>query len=304
MKVMVTGGAGFIGSHIVDLLIENGHEIIIVDSLVHGKKENINKHAKFYCNDICDENIWKVFEKEKPEIVIHEAAQTNVSKSIENPIFDANVNIMGTLNILECCRKFGVRKIIYPASAASFGEPKYLPIDEKHPLEMISGYGASKHAVEHYLEVYKKLYELDYVALRYANVYGPRQDSSGEGGVVSIFAEKMLRDESPYIFGDGTNTRDFVFVKDVAKANYLAILTDKVGNYNVSTNTKISINQLFQFFNDMLKKDLKPIYESKRTGDIKHSYMSFEKIYEALGWKPAYDIVAGLTEIIEYYSLS
>lgn len=303
MKVIVTGGAGFIGSHIVDLLIENKHEVVVVDSLVHGKKENINKQAKFYCMDICDLNIRKVFEKEKPEVVIHEAAQISVVKSIENPIFDANINIIGTLNILECCRKYGVKKIIYPALAASFGEPKYLPIDEKHPLEMISAYGVSKHTMEHYLDVYKKLYNLDYIVLRYANVYGPRQDSTGEGGVVSIFAEKMLRDESPYIFGDGTNTRDFVFVKDVAKANYMAMLTDKVGIYNVSTNTKISINQLFQYFNVMLRKNLKPMYTSKRKGDIEHSYMSFEKIYDVLGWKPAYDIVTGLKETIEYYGV-
>lgn len=303
MKVMVTGGAGFIGSHIVDLLIENGHEVIVVDSLVHGKKENINKYAKFYCKDICDENIWEVFEKEKPEVVIHEAAQINVVKSIENPVFDANINIIGTLNILECCKRFGVKKIIYPSSAASFGEPEYLPMDEKHPLKMISGYGVSKHTVEHYLDVYKKLYELDYVVLRYANVYGPRQDSTGDGGIVSIFAEKMIRDESPFIFGDGTNTRDFVFVKDVAKANYMAMLTDNVGIYNVSTNTKISINELFKHLNDMLSKNLKPIYTTDRIGDIMHSYMSFEKIYEDLGWKPAYDIVTGLTETIEYYSL-
>lgn len=242
--------------------------------------------------------------KEKPEILIHEAAQINVSRSIENPMFDANINIVGTLNILECCKKFGVRKVIYPSSAACFGEPKYLPLDELHPLEMISGYGVSKHTVEHYLQVYKKLNELDYVVLRYANVYGPRQDSSGEGGVISIFAEKMLKGEAPFIFGDGANTRDFVFVKDVAKANYMAMITDKIGIYNVSTNSKISINDLFKYFNDMLCKNLKPIYKSPRIGDILHSYMSFEKINGAFGWKPDYDIHSGLKETIDYYKVT
>jgi len=299
---MVTGGAGFIGSHIVDLLIEKGYEVTVLDSLIHGKKENINKKAKFYCKDICDKDIWDVFKKEKPKIVIHEAAQINVAKSIENPVYDANINIIGALNILECCRKIGVKKVIYPSSAACFGEPKYLPIDEAHPLEMISGYGVSKHTVEHYLKIYKDLYGLNYIVLRYANVYGPRQDSTGEGGVVSIFAEKMFKDESPYIFGDGNNTRDLVFVKDVANANYMAMSTNKVGIYNVSTNTKISINELFKYYNDMLNKNLKPIYIGERKGDIKHSYMTFEKIQEDLGWTPTYDILTGLRETMEYYS--
>lgn len=301
MKILVTGGAGFIGSHIVDMLVEEGHEVAIIDNLIHGKRENLNPKAKFYEIDIRDEGVLEIFEKENPEILIHEAAQIKVPSSILDPVYDASVNIIGSINLLEACRKVGVKKVIYPASAAIFGEPKYLPIDEEHPLEMISGYGVSKHTVEHYLKVYKALYDIDFVVFRYSNVYGPRQDSTGEGGVVAIFSEKMIKGEAPSIFGDGEQIRDFVYVKDVARANLMAIEAECCGIYNVCTNEKITVNELLSHFNNILGKDIKALHKSEREGDIRNSYMTYDKIKRELGWKPQYGILEGLKETLKYY---
>ncbi|MDP4143919.1 MAG: GDP-mannose 4,6-dehydratase [Bacillota bacterium] len=301
MKVLVTGGAGFIGSNIVDLLIEKNYEVCVIDSLIHGKRSNINPKAKFYEVDIRDKKVIEVFDEYRPDFVVHNAAQISVSNSVKDPVNDADINIMGTINILEAAKKCNVKKIIYPASAAIFGEPVYLPIDEKHPLDMISGYGVSKHTVEHYLKVYKSLNNIDYVSLRYSNVYGPRQDSSGEGGVVAIFCEKMLNDESPFIYGDGEQIRDFVFVEDVAKANLLAIESNANGIMNICTNNKVTVNDLFETIRNVLGKDIKATYTSEREGDIKNSYMTYKKAKDSLGWQPETTIEEGLRKTIEYY---
>lgn len=301
MKVLVTGGAGFIGSHIVDLLIDNGYEVCVIDDLCHGKIEYINKKAKFYKIDIRDKGIAEIFQKEKPEILVHEAAQIKVANSIKDPISDAEINIIGTLNLLENAKKFGVKKIVYPASAAIFGEPAYLPIDEEHPLDMISGYGVSKHTVEHYLKVYNKLYNIEYVVLRYSNVYGPRQDSSGEGGVVAIFSENINKNQPIYVFGDGSQIRDFVFVKDVAKANLLAIESKVNGIFNVCTNEKTSINDLIEGFRKIYGNNIKVIYSEEREGDIKNSYMTYKKIKDILGWEPEYGLFEGIKETMAHY---
>ncbi|MEW8956153.1 NAD-dependent epimerase/dehydratase family protein [Clostridium sp.] len=301
MKVLVTGGAGFIGSNIVDGFIENGHDVVILDNFSHGKMENVNLKAKVYNLDIRDKKLKEVFETERPEVVCHHAAQISVPKSVDDPIEDADINILGSLNLLECCRLYGVKKVIYPASAAIFGEPSYLPIDEEHPLDMMSGYGVTKHTLEHYLKVYKALYGINYTIMRYANVYGPRQDSTGEGGVVAIFCERILEDQVPTIFGNGEQTRDFVFVKDVVEANIKALTVLDNEIYNVSTNSKISIDDLFNMVCSILNKDMKPIYGEERAGDILHSYMSYEKINEACGWKPQYSLEEGIKETISYY---
>ncbi|MDD3225192.1 MAG: GDP-mannose 4,6-dehydratase [Clostridium sp.] len=301
MKVLITGGAGFIGSQVADLLIDNGYEVCIIDSLVHGNTKNVNSRAKFYKADIRDKEIFDIFKNEKPDFVIHNAAQISVPNSIDDPIEDASINIIGSINVLEAARMAGVKKVVYPASAAIFGEPRYLPIDEDHPLEMLSGYGVTKHTVEHYLKVYKSMYNIDYISLRCANIYGPRQDSSGEGGVVAIFCEKMLKDEIPSIYGDGDQVRDFVYVKDVAKAFLMAIKSNKNGIYNVATNTKLTINELYKTINKILNKDIKCVYKEERKGDIRESYMSFDKIKSEFGWKPEIDITQGLKETIDYY---
>jgi len=301
MKVIVTGGPGFIGSHIVDMLINKGYEVAVIDNLVHGKLENLNRKASFYKFNILDKRVSEVFNEVKPDLVIHEAAHINVENSIKNPMYDAEVNILGTLNILECCRMFGIKKIIYPSSAAIFGNPVYLPIDENHPLNMVSDYGVTKHTVEHYLKVYKELYGIDYVVLRYSNVYGPRQDSSGEGGVIAIFCERISQGIPPCIYGDGEQIRDFVFVKDVASANILALESDKIDIFNVCTNSKISINDLFGTLSGLQGSRLEAIRVSPRSGDIRTSYMSYSLIYRELGWSPQYSLHQGLKETLEYY---
>ena len=252
MQILITGGAGFIGSNIADYLIEQGKEVIIVDNLSSGKKENINKKSKFYQLDIRDQNLEKVFQENKISHVIHHAAQIDVQQSIADPIFDAENNILGTINLLENCREYGAEKIIYASSAAVYGEPEHLPIAEEHPVKAMSPYGITKHTVEHYLKMYAELYDLKYTILRYANAYGPRQDPKGEGGVVSIFLDKLLAEEDPVIFGDGKQSRDFIHVYDLVKANYLAL--DKADNQllNISTAVQNSVNQLLEDLNELI----------------------------------------------------
>lgn len=301
MKVLVTGGAGFIGSHIVDSLIEKGFEVCVVDDLSGGNRKNINCNAKFYEEDIENAELMDIFREEKPDYVIHEAAQICVENSLKDPVDDAMINIIGSVNVLEACRQTGVKKILYPASAAIFGEPQYLPIDEAHPLDMISPYGVSKHAVEHYLEVYKKLYGLEYNVLRYSNVYGPRQDTSGEGGVAAIFCDTLLRGKTPYIFGDGNQTRDFIYVKDVVTANLLALTSPCSGIYNVCTNTHVSVNELYDLIRSALNVETQPLHIDKRPGDILNSYMTYEKIQKDMHWTPHYSLPEGIKETVEYY---
>lgn len=301
MKVLVTGGAGFIGSHIVDLLLSEGYEVAVIDSLVHGKMENLNPAAQFHQMDIRDKAVRKVFEDFRPEVLIHEAAQIKVPNSIKDPIYDAEVNILGTLNLLEACREFKVRKVIYPATAAMFSEPQYLPIDELHPLSMMSGYGVSKHVVEHYLEVYNKLYGIDYTVFRYSNVYGPRQDSTGEGGVVAIFCETMIKGGVPEIYGDGTQTRDFIYVKDVAKANVVAIHALDNSIYNCCTGVEVSVNELYKTIAGNLSFHHEPMMKAPREGDIYRTFMTYKKLNDAIGWAPSYDMVNGIEETLNFY---
>lgn len=303
MRVLVTGGAGFIASHIVDELIDLNHHVCIVDNLSTGNERNINREATFYRCDITDTDKLKlVFDMERPEVVIHHAAQIDIQTSLKKPQFDADNNIVGTINILECCRKYNVRKIIYPSSAAVYGEPKYLPIDEKHPIDPISFYGISKHTPEHYIKAFSKLYGIKYTIFRYANVYGIRQDPKGEGGVVSIFVDKLLRKETPFIFGDGEQTRDFIYVKDVADANVLTL--DRADNeiLNISTNKYITVNELYWMMKHVSQSNIDASYKTAREGDILHSYLDNQKACEYLGWKPRYDIENGLQETIEYYN--
>jgi len=302
MEVLVTGGAGFIGSNIVDGLIEAGHQVIVVDNLSTGKKENLNDQAEFYNLDLRDQKLKEVFKENEISHVIHHAAQIDVQHSINDPLFDAQNNILGTINLLECCRAYKVKKIIYASSAAVYGEPDYLPVDEEHPIKAMSPYGISKHTPEHYIKMYNELYELKYTIFRYANVYGPRQDPKGEGGVVSIFVDKMLAEERPVIFGDGQQTRDFVHVYDIVKANLLALDNGDNILVNISTQSRDSVNDLVDHLNQILPYEIKAIYQEARKGDILHSSLANGKAKEQLGWTPGYDFKDGLEQTVEYYS--
>src|SRR6056297_3427348 len=302
MQILVTGGAGFIGSNLVDGLIAKGHKVIVVDNLSTGKKKNLNKQAKFYQMDIRNEELKQVFAANQITHVIHHAAQIDVQHSIKDPSFDAQNNILGTINLLENCKAFGVEKIIYASSAAVYGEPEYLPLDEQHPIKAMSPYGISKHTPEHYIKMYSQLYNLKYTIFRYANVYGPRQDPKGEGGVVSIFVDKMLDEERPVIFGNGKQTRDFIHVYDIVKANLLALEKGDNILVNISTESRDSVNDLVEYLNLILPYNLEAIYEEARKGDILHSSLANGKAKELLGWKPDYDFKAGLKQTVEYYS--
>lgn len=303
MKVLITGGAGFIGSNVADLLIKEGHSVVVLDNLSQGKRENVDSSVTFYLCDILDvDNLNRIFSKEKPEVVIHNAAQIDVQTSLKEPAFDSEVNIKGTINVLECCKNFSVKKIIYPSSAAVYGNPVYLPVDEKHPIDPISFYGISKHTPEHYIKAYGELYGIKYTIFRYANVYGIRQDPKGEGGVVSIFIDKFLNGEVPLIFGDGEQTRDFIYVKDIAKANLLALNNGDNMILNISTKIPITVNQLFQTMKDIFHSNVDASYVKERKGDIKHSYLDNSLAEENLDWKVYYSFEAGIRETIEYYS--
>jgi UDP-glucose 4-epimerase len=302
MRVLVTGGAGFIASHIVDELVKLKHHVCIVDNLSAGKDENINQKAIFYKYSITDMDKLKlVFEVEQPEVVIHHAAQINIQNSLSKPAFDAENNIVGTINILECCKEFGIRKIIYPSSAAVYGDPKYLPVDENHPIDPISFYGISKHTPEHYIKIYSKLYGFKYTIFRYANVYGIRQDPKGEGGVVSIFIGKLLNNETTFIFGDGEQTRDFIYVKDIVQANMLALHKGDNELLNISTNKAVTVNELFKVIKNISGSEVDVIYKEERKGDIVHSYLDNKRAEEKLGWEIEFNMEDGIRETVKYY---
>ncbi|CEH27617.1 UDP-glucose 4-epimerase [Aneurinibacillus migulanus] len=304
MKVLVTGGAGFIGSHIVDQALEAGYEVCIVDDLSTGKRGQVNPQASFYEMDIESPDIERVFQAERPDFVIHQAAQSSVPVSVQNPVHDAKINIVGTINLLEVARKHGVRKVVYASSAAVYGEPQYMGIDEVHPKQPLSPYGISKYVPEFYLNAYHHLYGLNYTAFRYANVFGERQDPKGEGGVVSIFVDRALAEEELTVFGDGQQTRDFVYVKDVARANIMALTSGDNEIFNISTNEKTSINQLIALMNDALGTELKVRYDAPREGDILHSYLDNANAIEKLGWTPRYSLRQGLEKTLHFYRTS
>ncbi|HAJ95449.1 MAG TPA: UDP-glucose 4-epimerase, partial [Actinobacteria bacterium] len=242
MKVLITGGAGFIGSNVADGMIAEGFEVVIVDDLSNGREENIPGKAKFYKTDVRDRGLEDVFIAEKPDMVIHNAAQLSVRVSVEEPLLDAGINIIGGLNLIDICKKHNVKKIVFASSGGTvYGEQKVFPADESHPLGPISPYGVAKLATEHYLYYYLKIYGLEYIALRYANIYGPRQDPHGEAGVVAIFSNMMLAGEPPLINGDGRQTRDYVYVGDVVRVNIAAIKSDFVGPINIGTGVETDV---------------------------------------------------------------
>jgi len=302
MKILVTGGAGFIASHLVDRLIKEGHEVIVVDNLSPGKKENLNSEAKFYELDICSPRLEEIFKKERLAIVNHHAAQTDVRKSLIGPDHDARVNILGTINILENCRKYKVKRVIFASTGgAIYGERRYLPAKETHPINPEAPYGMSKWMAEKYLNLYQKIYGLDYVILRYGNVYGPRQDPLGEAGVVAIFINAMWKGIQPTIFGDGEQVRDFVYVDDVVEANLLALEKGEGKIFNIGTGNAISVNSLFKKLKEILKFDKDPIYAQERKGEIKRIYLDCKKAKRLLGWQAKTDLTQGLRKTIKFF---
>jgi UDP-glucose 4-epimerase len=300
MKILVTGGAGFIGSHVVDLFIARGFEVVIVDNLSTGRESNINPKAVFYKMDIRDSGLADVFAQERPDYVSHHAAQMDVRRSVAQPLFDAEVNILGSINVIECAQKFQVKKFVYISSGgAAYGEPEYLPCDEKHPINPICQYGASKHTVEHYLYMYRVNYGLEYTVLRYPNVYGPRQDPKGEAGVIAIFIGKMLANEPVVINGDGEQQRDFVHVSECANANFLA-LNAPSGIYNLGSGYGVSVNQIFAALRKITGYPRDAIHGPAKLGETRVIYLDATLAFKEMGWKPVIDLEEGLRRTLEY----
>ena len=300
----MTGGAGFIASHLVDRLVAEGHHVVVVDNLSAGRRESVNPKALFYEVDICDAvSLEEVFKKEKPEVVDHHAAHVNVRKSVEMPAYDANINILGSLNLCELSKQYQIKKFIYVSTGgAVYGEPKVLPVKETCPVEPLSQYGVSKHTVEHYLSIFYKLYGLNFTILRYPNVYGPRQSPHGEAGVVAIFSELLLQNIRPTIFGDGSKTRDYVYVDDIINANMIVL--DNVGNgeiYNLGWGKEISDLEVFHTVRRALASNMEPIFGTKRPGEIDHISLDSSKAMEKLKWMPTVTFVEGIKLATKYY---
>ncbi|MCX8202597.1 MAG: SDR family oxidoreductase [Candidatus Micrarchaeota archaeon] len=299
MKVLVTGGAGFIGSNLVDSLISRGNEVSVVDNLSTGKLENVNKNAKFHKIDLTDfSGLNGIFEKERPEVVFHLAAQINVRTSIRDPLLDAKSNVIGSINLIECCMRYGVKRIIYSSSGgAIYGDPKQLPAPETHEIRPLSPYGASKFAAESYLSAYHSVYGLDYITLRYANVYGPRQDALGEAGVIAIFIKNVLSGKPIVIFGDGEQTRDFVFVKDVVHANLLAIdYRGKHREFNIGTGIPTSVNTIKDQIKSILDKEVEVNYSEAIKGEVRDTYLDISLAKRELGFSPKTSLFEGIRE--------
>ncbi len=303
MRVLVTGGAGFIGSHVVDHLLASGHEVAVVDNLSSGRWENVAEEARFYEADIrggCDE----VFEEFRPEVLCHHAAQIDVRRSVREPDFDAEVNVLATLRLLENCVAHGVEKVLFASSGgAVYGEQQEFPATEDHPQYPVSPYGVAKLACERYLRVYHGQYEIPYVALRYANVYGPRQDPHGEAGVVAIFAGNLAAGRTSTINGTGEQTRDYVYVGDVARANALAIEKEvPPGAYNVGTGAETSVNGLYGLLLEASGRDLPPEHSPAKPGEQFRSSVDPSLAGRILGWRPETDLTGGLEETLRFFS--
>lgn len=305
MKVLVTGGAGFIGSHVVDRLLREGYRVVVVDDLSTGHREHVDPRATFYRLDVAGEEPGAVMERERPDFVIHLAAQARAGPALEDPVRDGRANILGTVNLLQACARLGVRKVVYASSAAVYGEPRYLPLDEGHERCPSSFYGISKLAGEMYVRAFRELHGLPYTILRYSNVYGPRQDALGEGGVVAIFIHRLLRGERPVIHGDGGQTRDFVYVEDVAEANLLALSRGDGQVVNISTGRTCSVKGLLAMLRELVGGEPvggpDPVHGPPRPGDLVHSCLDNRLAAEVLGWRPLHGLEEGLRKTVVFY---
>lgn len=296
MKILVTGGAGFIGSHVAERYVDEGFEVAVIDDLSVGKTENVPEEAEFFEVDITDEErLREVLEEVEPDVINHHAAHNDSMDSLEKPQEDAETNILGSINLLEAARDKEVEKVIYASSGGlSYGEPQEIPTTEEHEMQPSYPYGISKHTVEHYLELYQDLYGIDFVVLRYASVYGPRAN----GGVIKNFLEAVENGERPIIFGDGDQTRDFIHVEDVAEANLRAVKHGE-GYYNIGTCTETSINELWEVVEEVTGKDSDPEYRDRWLGDIDRCKLDYSKAEEELGWRPQIELEKGIRKTWE-----
>ncbi len=298
MKVVVTGGAGFIGSHVVEAFSQNGWEVLVVDDLSRGKKENIPANVNFLCLDVNSEGFEKVIQDFSPDVISHQAAQVSVPYSWEDPLEDVRRNIEGTLRVILAARKSKVKRLVLASSVAVYGEPRELPVEENHTLNPISPYGLSKLAAEKYALLFSDTLEV--VILRYGNVYGPRQESEGEAGVVSIFLSRLNNNKPPVIYGDGSQTRDFIYVEDVALANILAV-SGRPGIYNIGTGDETTVSELASLLISLTDSDLSPLYTQPREGEIYRVFLQIELAEKGLNWKPRFSLEEGLKRTVESF---
>ena len=301
MRITVTGGAGFIGSHLVDRLIEDGHTVQVIDNLYTGNKEFVHSKAQFIELDIRDPKLYSVLEEFRPDYIFHEAAQTEVSTSMSDPMLDCDINLMGLINLLNAAVKLDVKKFLMPSSAAVYGNLDTLPLNEEMIGNPSSFYGLTKLTTEHYLRIYHEAFGLPYLCYRYSNVFGPRQGNGGEGGVISIFAKAIVQGSPIIIYGDGKQTRDFIYVDDVVEANILGMQHQVTGIYNVSTGISSSVNLLVDEFRNISGKDIEVVYDKPRLGDIRDSVLATDKSEKDLLFTAKYNLHDGLIKTYEYF---
>ncbi|MFR0080058.1 MAG: NAD-dependent epimerase/dehydratase family protein [Veillonella parvula] len=301
MRITVTGGAGFIGSHLVDRLIEDGHTVQVIDNLYTGNREFVHSKAQFVELDIRDPKLYSVLEEFRPDYIFHEAAQTEVSTSMSDPMLDCDINLMGLINLLNAAVKLDVKKFLMPSSAAVYGNLDTLPLNEEMIGNPSSFYGLTKLTTEHYLRIYHEAFGLPYICYRYSNVFGPRQGNGGEGGVISIFAKAIVQGSPIIIYGDGKQTRDFIYVDDVVEANILGMQHQVTGIYNVSTGISSSVNLLVDEFRNISGKDIEVVYDKPRLGDIRDSVLATDKSEKELLFTAKYNLHDGLIKTYEYF---
>ena len=305
MKVVVTGGAGFIGSHVVDAYIRQGHQVVVIDDLSTGDRRNLNPKAIFHSLDILDPTLPDLLSEISPDILSHHAAQMDLRRSVDDPLFDARINILGLICLLETCKNLKIKKVIYASSGGTvYGKQEVYPAPEDHPTRPLSPYGVSKLTGEYYLAYYQEAFGISYIALRYANVYGPRQSAEGEAGVIAIFLRQLSEGRSPTINGDGKQTRDYVYIEDLVAANLLALESSYTGALNIGTGTETDVLGLFRLLCDKTGSKAVALHGPPKMGEQRRSSLDISRAREMLGWSPRVSLSEGLDKTVEYYRQS